>query len=498
MADDAKTSSLVKLSLATLAELPAEVARPRYARDALQPGIVHIGLGNFHRAHQAWYLHRLMQAGKAMDWAILGAGVRSYDAAMREKLLSQDCLTTLVQLEPGGTSMEVVGSMVDYLPIEQHNATLIRAMSDPGIRIVSLTVTEGGYFLDPATGEFDEDHQDIRHDAKTPEAPRTVFGAILKALSLRRALGVAPFSVQSCDNLLGNGEVVRQTVVSLAELWDHDLARWIEAEVAFPNSMVDCIVPATGPDVFERLRDIGIEDLAPVAHENFRQWVIEDRFCNGRPPWEEVGATLTSDVHAYEEMKIRVLNAGHQMIANAAEILSVETIADCMADPDISGLLHKVQTDEVLPFVKPVPERTPQEYLALIEGRFANPAVRDTTRRVAFDGSSRHTGFILPTLRDALAAGAPVAGLALIEALWARMCTGQREDGSEIEPNDPFWSQLQAAAKSSVSDPDVWLQQEQIYGEEAKAPAFRDAFAHWLRDLHANGTRAVLKSYLAD
>ncbi len=486
-----------KLSNATLGQLPADVLRPGYDRSALTPGIVHIGLGNFHRAHQAWYLHRLMQMGKAHDWAIIGAGVRPGDSVMREKLLSQDCLTTLIELDPSGSAVEVSGAMIDFVPVEEDNAALIAAMTAPEIRIVSLTVTEGGYFIDPATGVFDPEHPDMVHDAKHPDRPRTAFGAIIAALRARRSGGVAPFTVQSCDNLLGNGEVVHSTVVSLAGLSDADLAAWIEAEVSFPNSMVDCIVPATGPAELDLVAGFGIADAAPVTHENFRQWVIEDRFCAGRPPWEEAGATLADDVHVYEAMKIRVLNAGHQVLANIGEVLGLPTIAACMRDPDVSGFFMKVQSEEILPHIAPVPSYTPQAYLSLIARRFGNPEIHDTTRRVAFDGSSRHSGFVLPTLRERLAAGGAVQGFALIEAFWARMCTGLREDGSEIAPNDPFWSDLNAAALAARTDPSVWLAQEQIYGDLAQNPHFSQAFGHWMQVLNTEGCRAAVRQYLA-
>ena len=218
----------IKLSNATLADLPDEIARPRYDRSQLAPGIVHIGVGNFHRAHQAWYLHRLMQAGNARDWAILGAGVRPQDAAMREKLLAQDCLTTLIELAPHGRSAEVTGAMIDFLPVEEDNAALVRAMADPRIRIVSLTVTEGGYYLDPATGAFNAGHPDIARDAANPDRPRTAFGAMVAALRLRRAAGHSPFSGLSCDNLRGNGAVLRQSVVGLARMTDPELSEWID------------------------------------------------------------------------------------------------------------------------------------------------------------------------------------------------------------------------------------------------------------------------------
>ena len=487
----------LRLSLATLDALPAAIARPGYDRSGLTPGIVHIGLGNFHRAHQAWYLHRLMQLGAARDWAIIGAGVRPYDAVMRERLLAQDCLTTLIELDPGRTSAEVTGAMIDYLPVEEGHGALIRTMSDPAIRIVALTVTEGGYFIDPATGGFDAAHPDIAHDSAHPAHPRTAFGAIVAALKARRAAGMGPFTLQSCDNLAGNGAVLRQTVVSLARLTDPDLATWIDAEARFPNSMVDCIVPATGPAEIARAAALGVADAAPVTHENFRQWVIEDDFCAGRPDWDRVGATFSPDVHAYEAMKIRILNAGHQVLANAGELLSLPTIHACMADETVARFFQKVEREEILPHVAPVPGMTPEAYLAQITRRFSNPEIQDTTRRVAFDGSARHAGFVLPILRARLAAGGLIEGLALVEALWARMCAGVREDGSEIAPNDPFWDALTARARLARQDPRVWLAQPQVYGDLAGQGGFAACFEAWLSALWSEGTRAVLERYCA-
>ncbi|MBF9030868.1 mannitol dehydrogenase family protein [Rhodobacterales bacterium HKCCE3408] len=493
-----KNDGPVPLRNDTLGLLPAEIARPRYDRTALTPGIVHIGLGNFHRAHQAWYLHRLMQEGRALDWAIIGAGVRPYDAAMRDRLKAQDCLTTLIELSPDSRSAEVTGAMIDYLPVEEGHGPLIRAMADPAIRIVAMTVTEGGYYIDPATGGLDAAHPDIAHDAAHPDTPRTAFGAMVAALRMRREAGHGPFTGLSCDNLRGNGVILRQTVAGLAALTDPELASWIETECSFPNSMVDCIVPATGPAELALVREMGIADAAPVTHENFRQWVIEDDFCAGRPDWDGAGATFTDDVHSYEMMKIRILNGGHQVLANAGELLSVATIADCMAHSGIAGLFRKVQTEEIVPHVDAVPGRTPAEYLSLIEGRFSNPAIRDTTRRVAFDGSSRHTGFILPILRDALAAGGPVDGLALVEALWARMCLGTREDGTAIEPNDPNWDSLSAAALAARDRPEAWLEQSEIYGDLAGEPRFADAFRTWSGIIRARGTAAALADYAGE
>ncbi|GGL84640.1 mannitol 2-dehydrogenase [Pseudooceanicola nanhaiensis] len=486
----------MKLSDANLSNLPGRVAAPVYDRAALRPGIVHIGLGNFHRAHQAWYLHRLMQAGTAQDWAIVGAGVRPYDAGLRAKLMAQDCLTTLIELDPSGKSAEVVGAMIDYVPVEEGHGPLIARMADPAIRIVSLTVTEGGYYIDAATKGFAADHPDMVHDAAHPDTPRTAFGAMIAALKRRRASGAGPFTCQSCDNLQGNGGVLRQTLVSLARLSDPGLADWIEAECSFPNSMVDCIVPATGPNELALVREFGIEDTAPVTHENFRQWVIEDDFCAGRPDWDRAGATFSDRVHDFETMKIRILNGGHQVIADPGEVMSVATIAAAMAHPLIHGLFRKVESEEIVPHVAPVPGYSAAAYLDLIDTRFANPEIADTTRRVAFDGSSRHPGFIVPSIRDGLAKGAPVEGLALVSATWARYCLGIREDGSTVEPNDPHWEMLTGVAAAAKERPEAWLGMRQFYGDLGEQAAFAKPFAKWLRMIYADGMEQTLHAYL--
>ncbi|PWJ22448.1 mannitol dehydrogenase family protein [Jannaschia seohaensis] len=494
--DELKSENAVPLRQATLRDLPSSVEVPRYDRSALTPGIVHIGLGNFHRAHQAWYLHRLMQQGLALDWAIIGAGVRPADAAMRDRLAAQDYLTTLIELDPAGSATEVVGSMIGYVPIEEGNGALIEQMADPAIRIVSMTVTEGGYYLNTGTNAFDVQHPDIVHDATNPDRPRTAFGAIVAALRQRRADGTGPFTLQCCDNLQGNGDVMRQTVVGLARLSDPDLASWIDESCSFPNAMVDCIVPATGDAERELVRSIGVGDAAPVTHENFRQWVIEDKFCAGRPPWEEVGVTITDLVHDYETMKLRILNGGHQLIGNPGELLSVRTISDCMSDPEIGAFFRKVASTEIVPHVHPVPGMTPLEYVDLIDRRFSNPRIVDTTRRVAFDGSSKRASQLHGSLRDGLAAGTPIDGLALADAMWARMCLGKREDGSEIAPNDPNWDTLTVAAQAAVDDPGAWLSQRGIYGDLADAPRFAEAFAAQMARIDTVGVRGALRAYL--
>lgn len=488
---------MIPLSNSTLSDLPSGLLRPTYDRSRLTPGIVHIGLGNFHRAHQAWYLHRLMQQGQALDWAIIGAGVRPYDEVQRKKLEAQDYLYTLIELDPKGTSAEVVGSMIDYVPIEEGNGPLIAKMANPAIRIVGLTVTEGGYYLDPATKSFDPSHPDIQHDIANLETPRTAFGAIVAALKKRRDNGDRPFTCQSCDNLPGNGTKLHEVTVGLAKLADPELAAWIETNVTFPNSMVDCIVPATGPKELGLAKQLGIDDAVPVTHENFRQWVIEDKFCAGRPAWENVGATISDLVHDYEAMKLRILNGGHQVIAAPADILGIATIHETMAHPLIRGFFRKVATEEMAPHVHNVPGMTPQGYVDLIEQRFSNPKIADTVRRVAFDGSNRHSGAVLPVIRDAVRDGTPLAGLALSQALWARMCEGTRENGTVIEPNDPIWDDLLKAGRAAKERPEIWLEQRHIYGALADDARFASAFANWLGMIWRDGAEAAMSAYLA-
>ncbi len=476
---------------------PPAVALPAYDRSKLTPGIVHIGLGNFHRAHQAVYLDDLFAKGLGHDWAILGAGVREGDAKMREALVAQDCLSTVIELDPNGHKARRIGAMTGFIEVQPDNAALIAVMADPSIRIVSLTVTEGGYFVDPATGRFDPTAPEIVADAHSPGHPATAFGAILAALRLRRDAGTPPFTVMSCDNLPGNGHVTQDAVAGLAALSDPKLADWVRANVAFPNGMVDRITPATGPRERALAQSLGLDDPVPVTCEPFRQWVLEDDFPAGRPELEEVGVTFTPHVHAYEAMKIRILNGGHAIIAYPAGLLDVELVHEAMAHPLVSGFLSKVEREEIIPFVPPVPNTSLDAYFASVHDRFSNPEIADTVRRLCLDGSNRQPKFILPSLRDNLSAGKIPRGLVLETALWCRYCAGVTESGATIAPNDPNWDRLTAVAKAAKSDPSRWLGMDDIYGATGRNPDLISAFAAALNDLWARGTRAVLADFLS-
>lgn len=488
---------MTKLSAAALPEFAGKAEVPSYDRSALTPGILHFGIGNFHRAHQAVYLDDLFNAGRDHDWAIVGAGVLASDAALKARLEGQDYLTTVVEQEADRSSARVTGAMIDY--VEPGDAAAIVArLADPAIRIVSLTITEGGYYIDPASGRFDPEHADMRHDAQNPDAPKTVFGLILAGLKARRVAGTAPFTVMSCDNIPHNGHVTQNAVAGLAERTDAALAAWVRAEVAFPNGMVDRITPATTRREIDMLSaDFGIEDAWPVFCEDFRQWVLEDHFPSGRPALEEVGVTFVEDVAPYELMKIRILNGGHATIAYPAALMDIHFVHEAMENELVRGFLRKVEHDEIIPCVPPVPDTDLDDYYALIERRFANPKIGDTVARLALDGSNRQPKFILPSTADRLKAGRSVTGLALVSALWCRYCAGTSDSGREIEPNDASHARLKEAALAARQDPDAFLALGDIFGEVGRSPVFREAFAGHLASLWENGTQETLRRYLA-
>ena len=486
----------VSLSLQAFPGLRADVARPTYARADLSPGIVHFGVGNFHRAHLQVYLDRLMNAGRDRDWAVVGAGVTPYDVKMRDALAGQDWLSTVVEQSSAVSRARVTGVMTDFLPPMDGKA-IVAALADPRTRIASLTVTEGGYFVNPALGKFDPESPAIVADAANPDDPKTVFGLILAGLKARRAAGVAPFTVMSCDNVPHNGRVCREAVAGLAAAQDAGFAAWVRDTVAFPNAMVDRIAPATS-DRERRItrEEFGIEDAWPVFCEDFLQWVVEDEFPAGRPAFEEVGAEFVKDVTPWEMMKIRILNGGHAIIAYPSGLLDIHFVHEGMEHPLVRAFLQKVERDEIIPIVPPVPGTDLDGYFRKVEERCLNPKIGDTIRRLCLDGSNRQPKFIVPSVADRLARGLPVEGLALSSALWARYCAGRTDSGATIEPNDPSWDRLVAQAEAARLDPQAWLAMRDIYGDVADAPAFREAFARWLGLLWSDGTEATLRRFV--
>ncbi len=485
------------LSLSTVRGLDARISAPKYAQASLKPGIVHFGIGNFHRAHLQVYLDDLFNMGLDHDWGIIGAGVMPFDEKMRVALAAQDYLTTVVEQEAHFTAARVISPMVGFIPPDDRQR-LIATLADPAIRIVSLTVTEGGYMIDPATGKFDPSHPALQRDAKNMDDPTSVFGLILAGLMKRRAAGIPAYTVMSCDNVPHNGVVCRNAIAGLARLFDASLADWVEKSVAFPNAMVDRITPATSDRERKYVADTyGLTDNWPVFCEQYIQWVIEDNFPLGRPRWEKVGAQFVSDVTPYEYMKIRILNGGHAAIAYVGSLLDIHYVHEAMENPMVGPYFTKLEQEEILPTVLPVPNTSIPDYLNLIRRRFSNPKIGDTERRLAFDGSNRQPKFIVPVIADRLKAGRDVRGLALATASWCRYCYGETDSGKVIEANDPVWPRLQALAREAKSDPMRWLSMDDIYGDVAKSDVFRTAFAEALNSLWNKGTAATLREYTA-
>ena len=486
----------VTSSTTTAQNLLATPFSPTYDRSAVTTGIVHFGLGNFHRAHQAMYLDRLMSRGEALDWGICGVGVMPGDARMRDVMEAQDGLYTLVLKHADNTvDPRVIGSIHDYLFAPDDPGAVLDVMVAPTTRIVSLTVTEGGYGIDDETGQFRTTAPGPLHDAAHPDTPQTTFGFIVEALRRRRDAGIPPFTVMSCDNLPGNGRIARTAVVAQAQMSDPQLASWIDASVSFPNCMVDRITPVTThADVDMVHRTWGIDDAWPVTCEPFVQWVLEDHFTLGRPPLEEVGVQMVEDVVPYELMKLRLLNASHQSLSHWGRLLHVERADVAASDADIAGVTRAFVEREALPTLRPVPGIDLPSYVDTLFERFANPAIADTTARLAQDASDRMPKFVLPTVRDNLAAGRPVAVGAAVVAAWALGEEGVAEDGSVIVLDDKRAEELSRRARLQHEGDDLaFISDPVVFGTLAQDPVFVGAFTEALHAIRENGARTVMR-----
>jgi mannitol 2-dehydrogenase len=484
---------MTRLSAATLPSLSASVWTPRYDRAAVRTGIVHLGVGGFHRSHQAVYVDRLLESGQAQDWGICGVGVLPSDRRMREVMAAQDCLYTLVVKHPDGfLDARVVGSVVQYLLAPDDPDAVVERMAAPGTRIVSLTVTEGGYNTSPVTGEFDTAAPDVVADLQPGAAPRTTFGLVTAALVRRRQRGLPPFAVVSCDNIPGNGHLARRSFAAFAALRDPALGEWVAAEVPFPNSMVDRITPVTtDADRAQLAAGTGVEDAWPVVCEPWTQWVLEDAFPGGRPPLEDVGVQLVDDVAPYELMKLRLLNAGHQVLGHLGRLAGHEYVHEACQDPLFREFLLGYLDDEATPTLPPVPGIDLRRYKADLVGRFANPSVRDTLARLCENASDRIPQFLLPVLRADLAAGREIRRSVAVLAGWARTAEGTDDAGRPVELSDPRWEGLLARARDR--DPLAFLRDPDVFGDLADEPRVAAAFRDTLTSLRERGTRATLE-----
>jgi mannitol 2-dehydrogenase len=484
------------------AQLPAIselVPTPSYDRSRLSVGIVHFGVGGFHRAHQAMYLDRLMNAGEAFDWALCGVGVLEADRAMRDALQAQGCLYTLIEKHSDGVyEPRVIGSIIDYLYAPDDPIAVIERLAAEATRIVSLTVTEGGYGIDDTTGEFDPDTPGVSEDLQPGAVPRTVFGLITEALARRRKRGTPPFTVVSCDNLPDNGRLARTAFTSFARLRDPELAEWIDREVGFPNSMVDRITPVTTDADRDALRErFGIEDRWPVVCEPFVQWVLEDSFTSPRPRYEQAGVQVVDDVEPYELMKLRLLNGSHQGLGYFGRLCGYELVHEAAQDPLFQAFIRGYMDNEAEPTLDPVPGVDLEEYKRTLIERFSNPEIRDTIARLCAESSDRIPKWVVPVARVQLAHDGELARCAAIIASWARYAEGVDEQGEPIEVVDRRREQVMALAKRQHDDPLAFLTPRDLFGDLIERGSFVDAYLFALRSLHERGARATLEALTA-
>jgi len=487
---------VTRLSNSTLGALPAAVKRPAYNRADVKIGIVHLGIGAFHRAHQAVYTDDVLTSGDHR-WGILGASLRSPET--RDALSPQDGLYTIAVRSAAGTEHRVIGSVTRLLVAPENPEALIAAMADPKVKIVSLTVTEKGYCIDPATGRLDEQHPDIRHDGANPDQPKSAPGYLLAALYRRRALGVKPFTVMSCDNLPSNGEKLHAILVKLASFRNAEFARFVETEAACPSTMIDRIVPQTADeDRASAKAALHFDDAWPIATEPFTQWVIEDRFPEGRPAWEKFGAELVVDVAPYEAMKLKLLNASHTSLAFLGSLAGYRTVADAMDDPVIGEFIARFMAEDVTPVLSIPPGADVKAYAASLVERFRNPALKHRLEQIASDSSQKIPQRLLGTARERLARGLPLGRLAFSLAAFILYAKGIDEHGQTLLLKDPMAEALHESIRSAGDAPEAMakaiLSKTAIFGPLGKDPAFSMPIYAALKALQDRGVRAALST----
>ena len=465
-------ASAINLNNAALARLPIDA--PTYDRGSLSVGIAHIGAGHFHRAHQAMYIDRLLQQGLAHEWAICGVGVLPTDWTMRDVLTDQDGLYTLILENPDGSrDAHVIGSIIDYRYAPDDPESALEVLAAPSTRIISLTITEGGY--------------------RDPDGP--AFTLITEALDRRRRAGIAAPTIVSCDNIENNGEIAARAVLANAEGRDPELAQWIAENARFPSSMVDRITPATTLQMTAEVqRNFGVNDRWPVVAEPFTSWVLEDDFADGRPPLERAGVLLVEDVAPYELMKLRLLNAGHQSLAYFARLCGFEFVHEAARDPLFADFLLGYFESEAIPTLPPVPGIDLHDYSRTLVERFSNPGVRDTVARLCAYSSDRIPKWLLPVINDNLANDGSVRLAAATVASWARYAEGTDEWGAPFEVVDQLADSLVPIARTQHENPTAFIEITAVFGDLAQHPAFVQAYRWALESLHRKGARATLEA----
>lgn len=492
-----KAESVSKLNEANLSHLTSKVRIPQYDRQRLTSSIVHIGVGGFHRAHQALYLDNYAQQNPDSQWGICGVGLLEFDRRMRDALHTQDCLYTLVERSPESDNSRVIGSIINYLFAPDNSQAVIDALTDPKCRIVTLTITEGGYYYIESSGEFDVNHPTIQHDLQYPDQQIGVYGYLTNALNQRCQQGLEPFTVLSCDNLQGNGNIAQKMLTTFAEMRDPELGKWIAENVTFPNCMVDRITPATTSSDIEMVKQqFGINDAWPVVAEPFLQWVVEDNFCAGRPKLETVGVQFTDDVHPYEMMKIRLLNASHLLIGYLGTLMGYSYAHETMADPLIRQAVEHLM-EEMTPTLQPVPGINLDDYKKTLIERFANPKIRDQLPRLCLNSSAKLPKWVLSPLKEKLRQNGAIDYMSLTIAAWFRYLNGQDDQSNPITIDDPMAEILTQRAQSNGSDPGSLLGLSELFGDLPQSSSFVKNVTQHLQNLYQLGAKKTLIKLLS-
>lgn len=457
----------MELNQKNLPTIAANISCPSYDRSALKTGIVHIGVGGFHRSHQAYYIHQLLEKHNTLEWGICGVGLREADRKIGEVLKKQDCLYTLVTQYPNGTeTSEVMGSICEFLLAADTPDLVIDKMAHPDTKIVSLTITEGGYNFNSSTGDFDFENTDVKYELSQPNEPKTVYGFLTAALRKRKSNGLAPFTIMSCDNIQHNGDIARKMLLAFVRKQDSELADWISKEVSFPNTMVDRITPVTPPEIRDYLKNsYGVADDWPVVCEPFIQWIVEDNFSFGKPPLENVGVQFVSDVTPYENMKIRLLNAGHSVLGIPGAIYGHQTIDGCMKDKVFARFMRQFMDLEATPVLYKVEGIDIENYKDKLEERFANPNIKDSVSRICSESAAKLPKFLIPTLRENLDRNGSIKFATFILAAWCYYCDKEIDkNGEPLEIIDAQKDKLHQAAKNTESNWTAFLELPEIFG----------------------------------
>ncbi|WP_372755925.1 mannitol dehydrogenase family protein [Labilibaculum sp.] len=485
----------IALNQENLGAMPSNVQTPSYDRDKVKTSIVHIGVGNFHRSHEAFYTNELMERYGILDCGICGVGLLDFDRKIYNILKDQDGLYTLVIKNLDGTrSAKVIGSIVEYIFAPENPIAVIEKMAHPDIKIISLTITEGGYNLNEATGEFDFSNPVIVEDMKNPMSPKTVFGYLAQAMKLRKQRGLAGCTIQSCDNIQGNGDVAKKALLNYVEKAEPELLAWIKENVSFPNAMVDRITPVTVASDIENLQEeFQVNDQWPVVCEPFIQWVVEDKFAAGRPEWEKVGAQFVTNVVPFENMKLRLLNAGHSVLGMLGALHGYKTIDEAAHDEDFSVFLKAFMDEEVTPILGDLGDIDLDQYKASLIKRFQNVYIKDIIPRICLESSAKIPIFLLPTIKAQLAGDGNIARAAFVVAAWCKYNDGTDENGNSYAIDDAMSNELIRAAALSHQTPIRFLEIEPIFGDMVDNKAFADAFLASLKMLRSKKVKDCVK-----